>query len=290
MKKIISLVIALLMVFTLAACGAKDDVKGNDGDGNIANPMTEVESLEKLGEKANFAVVKPEGVNLTDEAFYLITGEPEIAEYSFKVDGIDCFLRFAKADIKTDISGIYVEGGTLYKDSDSESTYIENDDLTAWRWFTVDGQYVFVAKDAGKMEYSDFDKICSQFMRLEPKNWNADVPFATYQALEGTYTCDKDNIYGGIAIKGDHVAVNVLISNEDQSRVYWEIEATLKDDQLVYEKETISNIVYDEEAGATKTESVTEGGAGYIIVKDKTLDFANAYSKELKGLVLTLAE
>lgn len=282
MRKTILILTALVMIFSLAACGAKNDA-------GMPNPMREVASLEKLSDEGNCALIRPEGVELTDEAYYIINGEPKTAEYLFKVDGVECFLRFAEADAATDISGIYNGDGTLFADCDDSTTYIENDSLKAKRWFTVDGQYVFAAMDEGAMDWYTYDGICTQFEDMEPKNWNAEVPFATYKALEGSYYNDDMSVAGAIRITGDHAGLYVIADQEDGSRIYREMEAVLIGDDLVYEKETVSRIVFDEAAGGTVMTQLEDGGAGSVRVKDGTLDFSKAWSEDLKGIVLTLS-
>lgn len=285
MKKILVLAMVAIMALTLMACGNNEE-----NSANAANPMTAVDSLEELSEMGNCAMIKPEGVEITDEAFYMIEGEPQIFEYSFKVDGIECFLRFADADIDQDISGIYVKDGTLFEGAEGERIYIENDDLKAQRWVTVDGQYVFVAKDNSELDWEKYDSICSQFSSMEPANWSSDVPYATYQAMEGSYVDYDADAFGSVSITGDHLGIYVVINKDESNRLYWEIEAELKDNQLVYDKEVINQINVNEDTGESSMKQLEDGGAGSIEVKDGKLVFENAYSKELKTLVLVPSE
>lgn len=282
MKKTIAILLALLMALSLLACGAEKN--------GMPNPMKKVDSLDKLSEKANCALVKPTGVTLTDEAYYMIDGDPQIAQYSFKVDGTECFLRFANVDITTDISGLYRGDGTLFADTEAETTYIEDDDLKAQRWVTVDGQYIFVVQDKGAWDWTAFDALNTQFRDMEPKNWKADVPFAVYKAMEGSYADESGDVWGAVNIVHDHVGLYVAANQEDGSRLYWEIEAVLKGSELVYDKEIISRIIYDEASGVSSTEAIGEGGAGSVEVNGDTLIFANAASEQLKGVVLTMAK
>lgn len=283
MKKTVCILLAALLVLSMSACGGEKDP-------GVPSPMKEVETLEKLSEKANCALIRPTGAELSDEAFFIIDGDPQVAEYRFTAHGTECFLRFADADIQTDISGIYVGNGTLFSDTETESLYIENDDLKAQRWVTADGQYIFVAPDKGSWEWSEFDAIVSQFRKMAPKNWNAEEPYAAYQAVEGRYSDESGNVIGVVNIVKDHAGIYVIIDQEDGSRIYWEMDAVLKGGKLLYEKENISQINYDEKAGGTTAESLEDGGAGSVEIQDGTLIFANAYSEQLKGLVLLRSE
>lgn len=280
MKKAMTLVLALLMAVCLMACGNKEEPTG------MPNPMKEVASLEELCEAANCAMIKPEGVEVADEAFFMIEGNPQIAEYQFTVDGKKCSLRFADVDAKTDISGVYGDEGTIYASYTEEGTVnVQNDDLQSQRWFTVDGQYVFTVLDGGEWEWTQFDGIVSQFADMEPKNWNAAVPFADYLALTGYYADDAMNM-AAITIKDDHVAINVAADLADGTRMCWDMDAVLDGGKLTYEKETVSQGVYDEDGGISTTD-LPDGGAGYVEIKDDgSLDFAGAYSEQLRGYVM----
>lgn len=278
MKRFSIFLLALLLTVSLAACGTS----GNDTAVPEGNTLT----LEELGEKADCALIRPTGTELTDEACRIIDGEVQIAEYSFKINGVDCFLRFAKTDVNTDISGLKIGEENLFADTESENLYIENDELKADRWFTVDGQYIFAALDGGSWDWYAFDAIQSQFVRMEPRNWNSDVPFATYQAMEGSYSNEDSTFFATIDIEYDHIALNVIALQEDGSRIHWDIDSVLEGEDLVYEKESVSIIVLDEETGSTSSTQLEDGGEGSVHIKDGTLTFDNAYSEELKGLVL----
>lgn len=283
MKKWITVLLALALVLSLAACGEKEETQ----QAGMPNPMQSVASLEELGEKGNFAVARPEGVALENEAYTLISGEPQIAEYSFNVDGVECFLRFADVSTATDISGIYVDGRTIFQDLEGDDYYIENDSLKAHRWATVDGQYLLVAQDGGAMDWTVFDGIYTQFKDLEPRTWSAAVPYAEYKALEGYYDDADEIAVGAVNIVFDHAGLFVIVDQPDGSRTWWEMNAVLEGGKLVYEKETVSSIHYDENAGSTVTTELPDGPAGYVEVQGDTLVFTGAGSEELQGLVLT---
>lgn len=298
MKKITAVIIAAIMIVSFSACAKpgnedasaseEDSVMNDGGIAGMPSPMNEVASLDELGEKAGCSLVKPEGVELSDESFCIIDAEPQIAQYMFTVGGVRCTLRFAAAGIENDISGIYTEDGTLFDNAEDATLYIENDELKAQRWVTVDGQYIFAVDDAGEWEWADFEAICSQFRKLEPRNWNSDVPFADYQAIEGEYDSEDGSAVASVNIVGDHAGVYVIVDQEDGSRLYWEMEAVLEDGKLSYEKEIISSVVFDENAGGTVKTPLENGGAGSVEIKDGTLVFADAFSEQLKSLVLAV--
>lgn len=276
MKKAILWLLVLMLAAGLTACG-KDD---------MPNPVKEMASLGELQQAANCAIVRPQGFELTDEAYFLLDGDLQIAEYQFTVEGKKCSLRFADVDAKTDISGVYVGDSTLYASYPEWGTVnIQNDDLQSQRWFTVDGQYVFTVFDGGEWEWTRFNELELQFMDMEPRNWNAPVAFADYLALVGYYADDGMNM-AAITIKEDHVAVNVAVELEDGTRMFWDMDAVLEDGKLTYEKETVSQGVWDEDGGLS-TMDLPDGGAGYIEIKDDgSLGFAGAYSEQLRSFEL----
>ena len=307
MKKITALFLAVLMILSLAACGAEpapageqseapaeapasEEAPAQEAPAGLPNPMTEIDSMAELSEQANCALIRPEGAEIDDEVFYKIAGEPEIAEYDFTADGKACTLRFTNVGIDTDICGVYLDGSTLFADSDAETNYFQTDDVIAQRWFTVDGQYVFMVNTADGWEWADFDALCSQFMDMEPKTWSSDVPFADYMALTGSYSAGDGMSMAFISVRFDHALIVVYSYPDRETMYYWEMDAVLQDgSKLVYEKESISRRVVDESEDSFSAELVPEpdGGAGFVeILPDGSLSFAGAYSPELQGLIL----
>ena len=255
----------------------------------VANPMAGIASMEELSEQAKCALIRPAGADPDSEAFFLIAGEPQIAEYDFTVGGKPCTLRFADVGIETDISGIYHDGDTLYAGDTAEDSYYQTDEVISHRWFTVDGQYVFTVNAADGWEWADFDAISSQFQNMEPKTWSSDVPFHDYLALTGTYVSEDGQSMASVAIRLDHARLTVLTYPDGETMYYWEMDATLQDGKLIYDKEIISRQVVEEINGSYSADLVPEGegGAGYAeVLPDGSLSFAGAYSEALQGLVL----
>ena len=309
MKKLTALLLTLTMLFCLAACGAEPaaepsaDVPAPTEEpapaetpaaeepliSGVPNPMTGVVSMEELSEQAKCALICPAGADADSEAFFLIAGEPQIAEYDFTVGGKPCVLRFADVGIETDISGVYHDGDTLYAGDTAEDSYHQTDDVISHRWFTVDGQYVFTVNCADGWEWEDFDAISSQFQNMEPKTWSGDVPYADYLALTGTYVSEDGQSMASVSIRLDHALLCAYTYPDGETMYYWEMDATLQDGRLVYDKETISRRVVEEINGSYSADLVPEGegGAGYAeILSDGSLSFAGAYSEALQGLVL----
>ena len=126
-KKFIALLLALAMVFCFAACG-NNGADDSDVDAGMPNPMVAIDSLEALNEAFGCAMITPTVAEITDEEFYSIDGDPQLAQYNFKANGYECTLRFAVAGMDTDISGYYKEDGTtVFQNSDSDVLSYENE-------------------------------------------------------------------------------------------------------------------------------------------------------------------
>ncbi|MCQ2492500.1 MAG: hypothetical protein MJ087_05620 [Lachnospiraceae bacterium] len=289
MKKLQVLLIVGLIMLGLCACGKKES--STDG---MPNPVQEVASLEELAKTMNCAMIKPEGVEISDETFSVIQGEPKIGQYTFTVDGQECMLRFADADVKTDISGVYPEdqeGKTLYEDDvdNDHGHYIENDNCKAYRWFTVDGQYIFYVEDKGDWEWDQFEQVYKPFIEMKPVNWTSDVSFEEYKALEGTYADENSEYVAMIMQYMDHVEI-YEINQTDEGNHIWEASAVLDGDQLKFEKGRYYLVTYDEDKGESNEKELGTEKAGSLTIKDKQLTFNQVSDETIKGLTLKLSE
>lgn len=113
MKKLIALLLALMMVFALCACGGSDEkspeeskapVETDDAGGEqLANPLEEV-SAEQLKKVIGKSLEPPKGAE--DVKTFTIAGE--IGEIRFTYEGIEYCYRAQKTDAYQDISGVYL--------------------------------------------------------------------------------------------------------------------------------------------------------------------------------------
>ncbi len=277
MKRLLGLVMAMMMVLCLAACGES------------APDTTECASLQELSEKINCAMITPENVLPEDEKFTLIEGEPQIAEYSFTLDGVECSLRCAAVGTDVDICGIKDGGESAFAEADGDNYYNETDAFKAQRWVTVDGQYVFAAMDNSEWEWDDFAQIQTQFYDMKPMNWTSEVPFEDYKAIEGNYVTEDQNVCS-ISVVGDHAGVYAVVGQEDGSSLYWEMEGVLNGDRLEYGEGRISKIVFNAEAGNTETTDEGTEPAGYLEIRGDRLVFSGADSELLKSAEYIKAE
>lgn len=278
MKRLLLSAVAMIMALCFTACG-----------GDAAADTIECPSLQELSEKINCAMITPDNVMPEDEKYVLIDGEPQIAEYSFTVDGMECSLRCAAVGTDVDISGIKDGGKSAFAEADEDNYYKETDEYKAQRWLTVDGQYVFAVMDNNKWEWDRFAEIQTQFHDMKPINWTSEVPFEDYKSIEGNYLTKDQNVCA-ISVVGDHAGIYAVVSQEDGSNLYWEMEGVLKGDKLEYGEGKISKIVFNEEAGETETTDVGTEPAGYLEIKGDKLVFSGADSKLLRAAEFVKSE
>lgn len=285
MKKASLLMLTLAVLLCFSACSSTESAPEEQTEG-MANPMVECASLEELEETIDCTIIRPESGNLIEEAYFLIEGDTPIGQYTFQVNGVNCTLRCSKAGAEIDISGVYTEDGLLFQEDVEEITHaIDNDDLMAQRWFTADGQYTFVADDAGSWDWEEFDSLARQFMNVEPRNWDSDVPYADYAALVRYYQ-NEDGSIAYVSIKGSQALLTASWQDEDGS-ILWEALVTLQDGKLVYDKASGVQYLYDETSGETTETTVLEEGSGFITVDNGSLIFDGVACDTLTGTTFT---
>ena len=288
MKKIITILLALTMVFCFAACGS-NDTGAEDVDAGLANPMTEVESLEALNAEFDCVMITPTVVSVSDEQFFKVAADPEFAQYNFKANGVDCTLRFAVAGMDTDISGYWKSddsGETVFANSDSDTSYYECDEAKLARWFTIDGQYCFMANDNGEMDYNTFDSIIGEIKAEKPVNWNDDGSFERYKALENYYQDEvSQRAIASFSVDGDHGKVYINWGNGASETYEWIMDVAFdENDNLAYSSEK-RNVYKADENGVSTEEALEDGGAGYFEVKDGKLYCTGVADETLRDCV-----
>ncbi|MCQ2501908.1 MAG: hypothetical protein MJ117_11260 [Lachnospiraceae bacterium] len=302
---VITLAVSTVLAAGLPACGKANKtnespvaISASSTSAGLANPNTDVSSLEELSTKIDASIIRPEGVDLSNESYTLLKGDGDltIGEYRFTANGKDYTLRVAKADPSIDISGVYEDGHTLYEkgyalsedEPDDTTFFVQTGNYTAVRWFTSDGQYVLVTENKGNVDSTEFQALADQFMNAAPMNWNSSVPYESYDALKGAYL-NEDGTMVGIDMSDTHVTVSAIGSCED-GNLYWKAECELKGDQLVYESATVDFNVYDENTCETTTTHLDGEGAGSIQVNDGSLIFNGCSTAFLKDKVFEAYE
>lgn len=186
MKKWMAAFLAAMLVLSLAACGNSVDgsaeptvpevQEGGTGNAGLANPWVEYDSLEEINEKVGGCLTRP-GVMGVEDNYFAVLNESEMAEYRFTLNGMEYVFRFAPAATE-DISGVYADGGTVFgHDYPGDTETVMLDTMKLARWLNIDGQYVLIVKDDGKLEGDTFDSIVSELVAMtndHPVNANGE--------------------------------------------------------------------------------------------------------------------
>lgn len=169
LRRFLSVLILLTLCFCACSC-TKSDKKDNQSNtesmgntANMVNPMTEYNSLEEINSIAGSKLSHPAVMGVSDEKFFIYKGYSQpLAEYRFKLNGLEYNFRCCAVG-KTDISGLYVGGKTVFSaepEKDFE-TYFGSEYKSA-RWFTLDGQYILTVTDNNTMDEETFLSICNE--------------------------------------------------------------------------------------------------------------------------------
>lgn len=289
MKKILTILLITSMITTLSACTNKKESNKEETNVGLINPIKELSSLDELSNKIDMALFKYEGNDINEEHYRLINSEYKIAEYEVKIGETTYTIRASKAPCSIDISGIYFNGDQLFANYLQEETtiYIENDEYTATRWFNVDGQYV-VYTDEKEMDYGTFNSFVKQTQQIKPLNWNSDVAYEDYRKICGYYMDDNFNMTS-IDIKGNQAVVYITIANGEGTKTY-QMNAVLKDDELVFEEASVSYFEYNYETDESKVEELPSSGKGSITINGDALSFINSGIEELANIEMTKFE
>ena len=234
MRKIIALLLTLAMVFALSACGkAEEPAPAEEMPEDIVvgmpSPMVEYESLEDLNGHYGFKLAHPGVMGVSDESFYAIVGgDMEIAQYKFTVAGTEyCYRAAAAVD---DISGVHVEGGTLFSDVEGEAN-AEKDGFYGSRWFTLDGQYCLTAA-ADKLEFDTFLACADELKALTETSNSQHV---SYEELVGQYQDSwSQRASAEVSLEGEGVTVFISWANSAAECEEWTLPCTFGEDGLLY--------------------------------------------------------
>ena len=152
MKKSVIFLFAALLLGLFTACGSEPAVTPPPGGAMVVNPMQGKESLAQVNEAIGCRMKAPEGISVSDEKFFVISGT--MGEYRFTADGISYTLRASAA--RDDISGVYVDG-KLLGDTDTDTVIFSDGRWT--RWFDGSMQYSLLSGETGVQDTSTLYRI-----------------------------------------------------------------------------------------------------------------------------------
>lgn len=241
---------------------------------SMANPLTEVGSLQELNDQFMICMTKPAVMGVTDEKFFSIdAGDYKIAEYLFTVNGLEYCYRAAST--MDDISGIYVSNDTLYG-TNSDEGMVDMDGYKGYRWFTLDGQYMITVHDDGALETETFqaigEELKSSTLALYGGANTGDVDGASedfealaqiFDPLSGNY---QDSVSGraSMTLTSYSTGADVVISwGDSASTTYeWRMSLSYVGEQFVYDNCEKWCVTSD---GTTSNEELLSmGGTGYF--------------------------
>lgn len=263
MKKVLAIMLAALMIFSMAACGTKKEESG------VKNPWVTYESLEQLNEKFGCKLARPGVMGVSDEAYTALETENEIiAQYNFSLGGYDYTLRYSP-EFEKDISGLYIGKGTAFEGVSGEAT-VSSDEFKAARWMTVDGQYVLSVADKGKMDSAAFESAAEEIRSLTIPGLSAAEKQVIYDNLAGEYsdTFSGRAVLDITAIEG---GVKALVSwgSSASENDTWEMTLTVGEDELFSYTDGKHIRHTWNEKGEEATEEIAKDQNGYFELNEK---------------------
>ena len=144
-KRIAVLAAAALLALSCVSCSTENidcpaDESGESSgkeSNQIPNPMTEVASADEINSHIGCFIKSLDGAE--EEKYTVFSGETELGEYRFSVDGAEYVLRAAKT--AGDISGVYTAEGLLGDIVEPNTVKDCGEGAFYEKWFDGDMQY-----------------------------------------------------------------------------------------------------------------------------------------------------
>ena len=320
MRKILTLTLALTLVFALAACGSKAEPAspeagilpdpaeepgttppGTSSDLEapvigLPNPMVSYETLDEINEAVGCRLCTPAVMGVSDKAYFVITtSDGQMAETQFTVAGLKYSFRSAPV-ADHDISGLYIgESGTAFSGMEisDELQYAENASYKAARWFTIDGQYVLSVMDEGAMTKLTFLAIANELRSGTQPGMSESELTALYDALAGHYfDITSQRATAEITSKGSE-GLHIVVSwgSSDSERDQWEMDARFTEDGLLsYPHEEGSNFITDSDGKVIQVFWDIAPVPGWFEFVDDQLLWTGARSDQCKTCVFEKVE
>lgn len=286
MKKIIAIILCLSMIICFAACGKEEEPIG------LPNPMTNYDSLEEINKILGCKLTAPGVMGVTDEAYSIINGEPQVADYKFTINDDECDFRFSP-DYNFDISGIYGKDGTVFNGTTAgELQYANSEDYKVARWANIDGQYTFALKNDGSMEQETFEGIVEELIMLVMPGMNASEAQGVYDELAGEYfDTYSERAVAEIKACDGYVEIEIAWGNSAEDVRQWTMTAKLGEDgTLDYTDAKVVDAHFDADGNCTET-VVAENETGFFTyAKDTGLAWVGAADEQCQACVFEKME
>ena len=258
MKKILTLLLVLATLFTVAGCSKKENQEEIIG-GNTVNPMVSYDSLEEINEIVGTKLMHAPVMGVSDEKFFVINAE--IAEYNFTVNGNNYCFRGAK-DLASDISGVYIDGKPAFEGSTINYDYASDATNKVCRFLVGDTQYTFAINDNGAMDDDTFVSIANEFYDLliedasdkEAVNLIGDYQDSYSQRAKATLDLMGVN----------NLLIDITWSSSASAYDEWMIYGQYQDGKLVYDNDDIVHFTVDGDEMLMVNDSI----GGYFEIVD----------------------
>ena len=273
MKKVLAILAAAALLLTFAACSVKpaDPTPAADPTPTadttppvgLPNPVTEYGSLAEINDLLGLKLAHPPVMGVTDERFSVINGETQIAEYDFKVAGVEyCFRGSPSFD--GDISGYYTADGLAFSGQPTdEIEFVEDGEAKLARWATIDGQYVLLAKNASDA----FADVAEELKGLTFPWMTENELAAYYKSLEGEYQDEYSQRahMKGEALGSDGVRFTVHWAGSAFENYEWVMTCRLYEDGLLSYDDCVKTLYKTDTEGKTTSEVEGTDGSGYFV-------------------------
>lgn len=273
MKKIICLVLALLMMISLASCAKKEEVQKEEENIGIANPIKEYDSLDKINEITKCHIVIPASFGVSDAVYSTINDEA--AQVTFTYMNHKWTIR-GSHDTNNNLSGI----------QDINENFTPGEDFGVY----LNDYYVDIMFTEGQ-QYS----IVMETPEINDEEMFSDTTFEIRKVIKNA--CDPNGIAGSymdstsqratmeISKYDDQYEITVDWANDASSYKEWVMAATLEDGLLKYEGEDIYNWVTDANGDMEMTDYTTSNNVGKFEVKDGKLYWTGAAEESCRTCV-----
>jgi len=318
MKKIIALLLALTLLFALAACGKPAEVEdskpaeetpaaaeapaaASDSDMEplpasgssmtaVGNPMTEYNTLDEINELLGCRLHLPPVMGVSDVSYATISSsEHTIGQAKFSVNGTEYNYRFS-ADFMADICGIYDNGKTLFDGMEpgDDLQYAETADTKSVRWFTTDGQYCLSVSDDGSMDKDLFLTVAEELQSLSIFDRTESDFTAYYENLAGFYTDSFSQRATAEVVANGSKGVTITVHWSSSAFEYdrWVMDAYVSEDgTLSYPFESHATYETDENGESKATQDVVSENGGWFDVVDGALLWSGACDESCRECV-----
>lgn len=265
MKRIAFILIAIALAVALCACTVTPAAPTSEPDptAGMPNPIAEYGSLEEINDIVGMKLAHPPVMGVTDERFSIIdAGETKIAEYVFKVAGVEYDFR-GSPSFDGDISGYYTADGLAFSGQPTdEIEFVEDGEARLARWATIDGQYVLAAKNANDA----FADVAEELKGLTSP-WMTEAELAAYyESLAGDYQDEYSQRahMSGEALGSDGVRFTVHWAGSAFENYEWVMTCRLYEDGLLSYDDCVRTYNKTDSEGKTTSEVESTDGSGFF--------------------------